>query len=97
MKKIPCWKEGMTPEEERDTAYDERNLLALHFADGFYYDTDNDWPGWKRVLSLDDGTMCFHIPDEFPIGDLKEIKPNWDGHTTVDKWERVLALRGVSL
>lgn len=92
---IPCWHPGMTPEEERDVAYHERNLLALRFADGWYYDQDNDWSGWRRVLSLDGGKMCFHIPDEFDVGNLPEIEPNWDGHSTEEKWERVLKMRGI--
>ena len=93
--KIPCWKPGMTAEEERDVGYQERNLLALRFADGWYYDRDNNWGGWLRVLSLDGGKMCFHIPDDFPVGNLPEIQPNWDGHTTEEKWQRVLDMRGI--
>ena len=88
--RIPVWREGLTPEEERDIAYMERNLLALRYADGFYYDRDNDWPGWRRVLSLDKGKITFHIPDEMPTGNLPEIEPNWDGHTTIEKWQRIL-------
>lgn len=102
------WKEGMTPEESKDGAYWERNMLALYIAKiinihriarfdvdlkpncGWYYDTDNNWDGWKRVISIHDGWMTFHIPDDFDVGDLPEIKPNWDGHTTEDKWERVM-------
>jgi len=93
---IPVWKLGMTPEEERDVGYAERNLLALRFADGWYYDRENDWPGWRRVLSLDGGKMCFHIPDDFDVGNLPEIEPNWDGHTTEQKWKRVLEMRGIT-
>jgi hypothetical protein len=92
--KTPCWKPGLTVEEERDIAYQERNLLALYMADGWYFDTDNNWEGWKRVLSCADGRMCFHIPDDFPIGDLKQIEPNWDGHTTEEKWKFVLKCVG---
>lgn len=54
---------------------------------GWYYDTENDWDGWKRVLSFEGGKMTFHIPDDFDIGDIPEIKPNWDGHTTKEKWD----------
>jgi len=93
--KTPEWKEGMNPEQERDVAYHERNLLALEFADGWYDDPDNDWPGWRRVLSLNSGAMCFHIPDDFPVGNLPKITPNWDGHTTKEKWTRVLKYRGI--
>jgi len=92
---IPCWEKDLTSEEERDIAYAERNLLALKYADGWYYDTDNNWEGWKRVLSLDNGKINFHIPDHFPVGNLPEILPNWDGHTTKEKWQRVLQERGI--
>lgn len=85
----------MNPSQERDIAYQERNLMALRFADGWYYDRDNNWAGWSRILSLDNGKMCFHIPDDFPVGNLPEIEPNWDGHTTEDKWRRVLIGRGI--
>lgn len=87
---IKVWKKGLSEKEEKEIAYWERNMIALRFADGWYYDTTNNWEGYKRVLSLDDGAMTFHIPDDFPIGNLKKIECNWDGHSTVDKWERVL-------
>ena len=85
----------MTAEEERDVSYAERNLLALNLADGWYYDLENNWNGWKRVLSCKSGKMCFHIPDDFDVGDLQEIKPNWDGHTTEEKWRRVFKWYGI--
>lgn len=53
------------------------------------------FPGWRRVLTLDSGAVTFHIPDDFLVGDLPEVERNWDGHTTQEKWERVLAYRGV--
>lgn len=88
---IPVWREGLTPEEERDIAYQERNLLALHYADGWYH--DGTWEGWARVLSLDGGKMTFHIPDDFEVGSLPKIDSNWDGHSTEEKWGRVLRMR----
>ena len=83
------WKDGMSPEEEANGAYWERNMLALRYADGWYYDTENNWDGWHRVLSLDGGKMCFHIPDSFDVGNLPQIKKSYDGHTTREKWDRV--------
>jgi len=53
------------------------------------------YDGWRRVLSLEDGKITFHIPDDFDVGNLPEILPNWDGHTTEEKWKRVLAARGI--
>lgn len=93
--KLRNWKPEMTAVEEAVLAYEERNLLALAFANGWYYDKDNDWPGYKRVLSLNNGAMCFHIPDDFPVGNLQQIEPNWDGHDTQQKWSKVLDLRGI--
>lgn len=93
--KIKTWSTEMSLEETKDLAYWERNCLALFYADGFYCDRQNNYDGWLRVLSLDGGKITFHIPDDFDIGDLKEIEPNWDGHTTHEKWERILHSRGV--
>lgn len=93
--KILQWKEGLTPEQEKEVAYFERNMLALRHADGWYYDTDNNWDGWKRVLSLEDGRMNFHIPDDFDVGNLKQIEPKWDGHGTRNKWQRVFSIFGI--
>jgi hypothetical protein len=64
---------------------------------GWYFDTDNNWDGWHRVISLDDGTITFHIPDEFELGNLPEIKANWDGHTTRQKWDRIAKDAEVSI
>lgn len=90
------YKDGMSEKEQKDGAYWERNMIALRFADGWYYDTDNNWEGWLRVLSLDGGRMCFHIPDSFDVGNLPQIQPNWDGHTTREKWLRVMKMRGIT-
>jgi hypothetical protein len=94
--KIKTWNDNMSVEETKDLAYWERNVLALKYADGFYRDTQNNYPGWLRVMSLEGGKITFHIPDEFEVGNLPEIEPNWDGHTTEQKWQRVLAERGIS-
>ena len=95
MTKIYVWSPGLSLEEQKNGAYWERNMLALRFADGWYYDHANDWEGWKRVLSLDGGAMNFHIPDDFPVGDLMEIEPSYDGHSTEEKWQGVLEMRGI--
>ncbi len=89
--KIQTWNNEMTDKQTADLAYWERNMLALYYADGWYTDVDNNYPGWSRVLSLAGGKITFHIPDSFMVGKLPEIKPNWDGHTTDEKWMRVLA------
>lgn len=109
--KIYEWKPGLTDQEMKDGAYWERNMLALNFADGWYYDLVNTptmvepfrgikthprYEGWSRVLSLADGKMTFHIPDDFDVGNLKYLGgSNWDGHTTREKWQRVMAKFGI--
>lgn len=89
------WDAGMSDKEAKDLAYYERNMLALRYADGWYYDKENNWEGWSRVLSLEGGKLTFHIPDSFEIGNLPEIEPNWDGHSTEEKWQRIDDLRGI--
>lgn len=93
--KIKTWNKEMSVEETKDLAYWERNVLALKYADGWYEDKENKYPGWLRVLSLDGGRCTFHIPDDFDVGNLREIMPKWDGHTTEEKWKRILSERGV--
>lgn len=104
---IKAWHKGMSDKETADLAYWERNMLALRYADGWYNDDidyqDDDtgemkptprYPGWRRVLSLDAGKITFHVPDDFDVGMTKEIEPNWDGHTTEQKWHRILKIAG---
>lgn len=96
--KITVWHEGMSDKEARDLGYWERNLLALKYADGWYEDlVDNKprYPNWRRVLSLEGGSITFHIPDNFDVGNLQKISPNWDGHTTEEKWRRVMNERDI--
>lgn len=94
--KIKTWNPNMSVEETKDLAYWERNVLALNYAEGWYYDLENNYPGWKRVLSLNGGKITFHIPDDFNVGNLAELSsPSWDGHTTEEKWKRILASRGI--
>lgn len=47
---------------------------------------------WRRVLTLDGGEITFHIPDDFDVGNLPQVSPNWDGHTTEEKWQRIMNL-----
>lgn len=105
--KIYEWKDGMSAEESKDGAYWERNMVVLYLAhiinemdyrnSGWYYDTDNNWDGWKRVISLMDGRITFHIPDDFDTGDLPRISPNWNGHTTREKWSNIMKICGCKI
>lgn len=93
--RVKVWHPDMSVEETKDLAYWERNVLALHFADGWYNDDENNYPGWRRVLCLASGAITFHIPDEFEVGNLPQIDPCWDGHSTKEKWENILRQRGI--
>lgn len=61
---------------------------------GWYNDTDNNCDGWKRVISLFDGKITFQVPDDFDTGNLPQIEPNWDGHSTEEKWWRMMTQCG---
>lgn len=67
--KIREWTPEMSDKETAELAYWERNVLALHFAHGWYYDDTRPGearlPGWRRVLSIQGGEITFHIPDDF--------------------------------
>lgn len=110
--KIKELKSDITDKEKIDIAYWERNVLALLIATienniciasgseitcGWYYDLDNNWDGWKRVISLFNGTITYHIKDDFEVGKLPQIEPNWDGHTTIEKYEDILEFCEVHL
>jgi hypothetical protein len=96
------YEEGMSLEEQKNGAYWERNMLALLIAKaapkdancGWY--THGEWEGWSRVISLYDGAVTFHVPDDFDLGDLPKIEPNWDGHSTQEKWETIMVDCGIT-
>lgn len=101
MMKPYVWSDGQSLEEQKNGAYWERNMLALYMAynydtsasAGWYY-SEEGWEGWSRVISLEQGSITFHIPDDFDIGYLPEIDPNWDGHTTQQKWQHLMRFCG---
>lgn len=128
--KVKAWSPEMSDKETAELAYWERNMLALLFADGWYYDDVTFLPdceheggyveigtnalvcrecdeaeeqhrpryqGWRRVLTLDEGTITFHIPDDFDVGTLPMVERNWDGHTTEEKWLRVAQRCGIEV
>lgn len=103
------WKEGMSAEETKNGAYWERNMLALllakaanDFSDEAGYPNDSGWyvhgeyEGWTRVISINNGKITFHVPDDFDLGDLPKIEPNWDGHSTEEKWKAIMKLCGIN-
>ena len=87
--KILKWNKNLTDKETIKLAYWERNMLALKYAQGWYYDTESNFEGWSRCLCLDYGACNFHIPDDFDVGNLQQIGPNYDGHTTEEKWQKL--------
>lgn len=109
--KIYEWNPDLSDKEVSDGAYWERNMLALRFAEGWYNDdilknsedlngspieiTAPRYPEWRRVLSLNKGTITFHIPNNFDTGNLPCIEPDWDGHTTMEKWKRIMDYREI--
>lgn len=109
MMKPLSWKVGLSDKESKEVAYFERNMLAVLMAresndhcsslglepDSGWY-VHEAWPGYSRVISIYKGAITFHIPDWFDIGeDLPLIEPNWNGHTTEEKWTFVMELCGM--
>jgi hypothetical protein len=104
MMKPYVWSPEHTAEEAKNGAYWERNMLALMLANvlnewaigqeticGWYKHEGEGFDGWSRVISLYNGRYTFHVPDDFDLGSiLPEIAPNWDGHTTDQKWIRAM-------
>ena len=90
----------MTP---TDTAYLERNKLVVLLAHiiinsgrkaGRGYDTEAE-EGWQNVILIDlpTGQISFHVADRDMEASGADQLPiysgDWDGHTSVEKWERL--------
>lgn len=100
--KYKSWSPDMTDKETAELAYFERNMLALYAARlggilglhcGWY--NHFGYKGWERVISIADGYISFHVPDNFDLGDLNEIEPNWNGGTSEEKFQRLALLLGI--
>jgi hypothetical protein len=100
---VKGWNDSFSLEDTKNLAYFERNLLALLLAKrmndiakefdqplscGYYI--HGEWEGWARVISIDYGKITFHVPDDFDLGSLPLIDPNYDGHSTMEKWINVM-------
>lgn len=107
MMKPYTWSPDQTLEEQKDGAYWERNMMVLLLARnmsafnipgtnkpaaGWYPHQGEGFEGWSRVISLYGGAATFHVPDDFDLGDLAQIEPDWDGHTTHEKWTLIMQL-----
>lgn len=95
------------PRDPGDVALEEETVEFYSGEDGateYHSSKDEYWKdptysfyGWSRVISFFGGAVTFHVPDDFDLGHLKEIQPNWDGHSTEEKWLRVMQLCGCQL
>lgn len=109
---VKGWNSTFSLEDSKNLAYFERNMLAVFIGlicndswenhpdfdllkCGYY--VHGEWEGWSRVISLFGGQYTFHVPDEFDIGRLPLINANWDGHSTEDKWTKMMEICGMEL
>ena len=82
-----------------DAAYTERNhlvaVLARLFPSGIKRTEINGWePGWHGCVYIDfpSGQASWHYHDReaYLFDDLPPYSGEWDGHTTDEKYERLL-------
>lgn len=85
-----------------DKVYHQRNMVALTLANafkgsGWYYDAENMDSPSNRVIKINhpEGQMTFHVRNDFNLGDLPQIEPDWDGHTKNEKWARMEIACGI--
>jgi hypothetical protein len=95
--------------EQKNAAYAERNkcivimarmalALGLEAGLGRHEEEDKDWEDdWRNIVFIDlpTGQVSWHIHDsELPLFEwLLQYKCGWDGHTTEEKYQRVLEAR----
>lgn len=102
-KDLAYWERNMLALRYADGWYnDDIEKSQMEYLDGLVIEVDPPqrfprYSGWRRVLSLGCGKCSFHIPDDFDVGNLPAIKPNWDGHTTEEKWARIARLRDIEV
>lgn len=104
------WSPEQTLEEQKNGAYWERNMLALLLAHvmnnfnrnkegpvcGWHPHEGEGFEGWSRIISIGNGDITFHVPDDFVLGSIPRIEPNWNGHTTEEKWNMVMEMVGIT-
>lgn len=90
--------------EQKDSVYAERNkcvaliarmALALGLEAGLKEHEGENWDDdWRNIVFIDlpSGQVSWHIHDsELPLfWFLSEYKGEWDGHTTEEKYRRVI-------
>jgi hypothetical protein len=89
--------------DEKNQAYKERNMLVrfLTFLFPSYLmphpPIDKEWDRkWMNIVTIDGptGQMCWHIHDD-ELGLFAHLETkgnNWDGHTTAEKYQRLMEL-----
>ena len=87
---------------QKDTAYAERDLLVCVLSKVWpahlcrHPDEDVEWEDdWRWIICIHSpkGQLTWHIHDsELPMfsGHLAVLPNHWDGHTTDEKYERLL-------
>lgn len=89
---------------EKDTAYSERNkmlvvvcrmALALGCKAGIgKHEGENGENDWRNIVFIDlpSGQVSWHIDDSDVVNFafLSSYEGKWDGHTTEEKWNRVI-------
>lgn len=101
-------KEAVLAEKSaKDTAYWERNQLVANLARQYeshmvrHPDSDKEWEDdWRWIVCIHTpaGQMTWHIKDEeatsaFGFLPVEPDAEHWDGHTTEEKYNRLLALK----
>lgn len=101
--------EAKISEKHKNEAYRERNMLVCTLSKLFpswlekHPIADEDWDdGWRNIVFIDSskGQLSWYIHDSerwlFSHLEMKEGN-SWDGHTTDEKYKRLLALDWVRL
>ena len=50
--------------------------------------------GWSRVISLYGGEVTFHVPDDFDLGSLPQVKATQNYLPTEEKWLAIMQMCG---
>ncbi len=65
-----------------------RMALQLGYRVGLKQDPEEpDWP--VLMIDLPTGQVGYHLPKEEVVGNWPEYKGEWDGHSLIEKRERI--------
>ena len=90
---IAALRKGLYEERNKCIALSARMALKLGLNTGLM-EADPQEDGWKYVVVIDlpSGQVSWHVPDA-DLGFFDFLEPyrgTWDGHTTEEKYKRVL-------